>query len=57
MAGDTGKKRRNAGEPHGGELAGGSYQSHPHHEPPEEGKNSISHDLKARKGGMRYEGF
>lgn len=35
MVGDTDRRRTGAGEPHGGELAGGSYLSRPHHEPPE----------------------
>lgn len=39
---DTGKRRRGEGEPRGGELAGGSYRSRPHREPPEE-EESVLH--------------
>jgi len=35
MVDDTDRRRKDEGEPHGGELAGGSYQSHPHHEQPQ----------------------
>lgn len=40
MAGDTSRMKRGAGGPHGGESAGGSYLSHPHHEPPNEDQNN-----------------
>lgn len=36
MVGDTGRRKRDAGEPHGGELTGGSCLSRQHHELPEE---------------------